>query len=187
MHPELFSMSGNFFKAIDVPVCAPDAYPRGKLLPEELGGDVTHEDAARNTENLNAAVLPGYPVALLLVKDVTIKLKMKADATKVLQSHSERTSSSGGGFLCFSVSSTQASTADSKSVNSYAMGADFVFRIPAPQIVGVWNQIMPADRSEYLNGDDLQRILQFKEVAKLAKVVTGVQPHVEVAPSKPGR
>jgi hypothetical protein len=90
-------------------------------------------------------------------------------------------------ILCFSVSSTQASTSDSKSVNSYAMGGDFVFRIPAPQIVGVWNQILPADRSEYLNGDDLQRILQFKEVQKLGKLLTGVQPHVEVAPTKPGQ
>lgn len=185
MHPELFTMSKNFFKAIDTPVSSASPIARGELLAVSMGGSTTSAKALENVQKINQAILPGYPVALLIVKDVTIKIKLQAGKTQVMQSHSEQNSSGGGGFLCFSVSRAQASTADSQSTNSYSMAGDFVFRIPAPQIVGVWNQILPSDRSTYLNGDDLKRILQFKEVERLGRMVAAARPHEEVAPSKP--
>lgn len=62
-------------------------------------------------------------MALLIVKNVTIKIKCAANKTKALQKYAESTSSSGGGFLCFSVSRAQSETHDSQATNSYAMGA----------------------------------------------------------------
>jgi hypothetical protein len=129
MHPELFSMSNKFFKAVDTPVSSTTPIAKGELLSAGLNGSVTQAEASKNCAQLNQAILPGYPVALLLVKDVTIKLSFTASESKALQEHSERNSSNGGGFLCFSVSNTQSSTADSKSMSSYNMGGDFVFRI----------------------------------------------------------
>jgi hypothetical protein len=183
MHPELFGMSNKFFKAVDTPVSSTTPIAKGELVSKGLGGSVSPADAGKNCSKLNQAILPGYPVALLVVKDVTIKLAFKASEATALQEHSERNASNGGGFLCFSVSNTQSSTADSKSTSSYNMGGDFVFRIPAPQIVGVWNQLIPQDKSEYLNSDTLERVLQFKQIAKLARTVAAAQPHVEVRPS----
>ncbi|MYM94140.1 hypothetical protein [Duganella vulcania] len=187
MHPELFGRSNHFFKAVDTPVTSKDPISRSQLLQKALGGaEETQAAAAQNCRKLNSAILPGYPVAVLLAKDITIKMKLKEAQADSLQKHSERNSSSGGGFLCFSVSHTEASTADSKSSNSYSMGGEFVFRIPAPQIVGVWNQILPEDKSDYLDSDALERVLQFKQTAKIGRAVTAPQPYVEVAPTKPG-
>lgn len=187
MHPELFAMSGNFFKAVNTPVTPAGPMTRGKLLTKGAlnGSEPSSADAERNCKSLTEAILPGYPVALLLAKDITIKMKLAKGSSDALQKHSEQTSSSGGGFLCFSVSRSEKTTADSKSLNSYSSAGDFVFRIPAPQIIGVWNQILPEDKSKFLDKDTLSRILQFKEVEKLGRSVTKLQNHEEEQQKRP--
>lgn len=186
MHPEIFSMTKKFFTAVDTDITIPKglAITRGELLSTTLGGNVSQAEADKNCVRLNGGILPCYPVALLLVKDVTIKLKMKAGQTKALQEHSERNVTNGGGFLCFSVSSTQATTSDKKSTSSYAMGGDYVFRIPAPQIVGVWNQILPTDESTYLDYDEIERILKFKVSKSMVKNVTSAGVFSEEPPCR---
>lgn len=188
MHPELFAMSGNYFKAVKTPVTTAESMTRGKLLAKgAMNGDAPDSAAAgKNCEKLTQAILPGYPVALLLAKDITIKMKLAKGASDALQKHSERTSSSGGGFLCFSVSRSEKTTADSKSLNSYSSAGDFVFRIPAPQVIGVWNQILPEDKSKFLDKADLSRILQFKEIEKLGRSVTKLQNMDEEEQKRPG-
>ena len=186
MHPEIFALTGQYFKARDTVVTTPKnaSMTKGTLLAKELGGETSRETAAANCSTLAAGTLPGYPVALLLVKDVTIKLKIKASATKALQEHSERNVSNGGGFLCFSVSRTEASSSDKKATTSYAMGGDYVFRIPTPQIIGVWNQILPADQSDYLDSAELERMLKFQVSDQLTRSVTGLRPLKEVTPQR---
>lgn len=58
-----------------------------------------------------------------------------------------------------------------------------VVRLNAPQIVGVWNQILPKDSSTVLREDELERIIQFKEIHKVALAVCSIQPHVENRPA----
>ncbi|MFA6051412.1 MAG: hypothetical protein WC762_02365 [Methylobacter sp.] len=186
MHPEIFGMTKKFFKAVDTDVISPSgsAITRGELVSTTLGGNVTQAEANKNCVALNNSIFPGYPVAVLLVKDVTIKLKIQANKTKALQEHSERNSNGGGGFLCFSVSHAESSTSDKKSSSSYAMGGDYVFRIPAPQIMGVWNQILPPDQSTFLNTDDLERTLQFKVSEHLMRNVPSIKPYSEEPPMR---
>jgi hypothetical protein len=171
MHPEIFSMTKKFFKALDMDITAPrgDSIASKELMPEDLGGTVSQQTADDNCINLNKGILPGYPVAVLLAKDITIKIKLSANKTTAMQAHSESNESNGGGFLCFSVSKTQSSSSDSKSASSYAMGGDYVFRIPAPQVIGVWNQILPPDESTFLKSDDIKRVLKFKSGAAAIK------------------
>ncbi|WP_150698461.1 hypothetical protein [Pandoraea terrae] len=186
MHPEVFALTRQYFKALDTVVTTPaDAsLTKDTLLAKALGGEATREIAAANCSRLANATLPGYPVAVLLVKDVTIKLRIKTSATKALQEHSERNVSNGGGFLCFSVSRTEASSADRKSTTSYAMAGDYVFRIPSPQIIGVWNQILPPDQSTFLNSDALERIIKFNVPEQLTRSIAAMRPHREVAPKR---
>jgi hypothetical protein len=161
------------------------AVTKGELLAKALGGNLSQSDADKNCIALNRGVFPAYPVALLLVKDVTIKLKIAVNKTQALQEHSERNVSNGGGFLCFSVSKTEATTSDKKSANSYAMAGDYVFRIPAPQIVGVWNQILPQDQSTFLDSDSLERILKFEVTKSSIRNVANIKPHTEKQPMRP--
>ncbi len=187
MHPEIFNMTQKFFKAVDTTITTPQGDPvtNDKLMATELGGSVTKAQAATNCNVLNNSILPCFPVAVLLAKDITIKMKMNAAQTEALQAHSEKNESNGGGFLCFSVSRNQASSSDSQSASSYAMGGDYVFRIPAPQIIGVWNQIFPPDQSDYLNSDDLKRVLQFKTHQSAIKNALNAQYYTEEKPTRP--
>lgn len=186
MHPEIFSMTNKFFKAVDMDITTPegDAVTKGELLSTTLGGNVSQSQANNNCIALNNGILPGYPVALLLAKDITIKIKLKATETEAMQKHSESNESNGGGFLCFSVSKTQSSSSDSKAASSYAMGGDYVFRIPAPQIIGVWNQILPPDHSEYLDSDRLKQILKFKSAQSIIQDKLSIKPYQEEPPRK---
>lgn len=186
MHPEVFALSKKYFKATDGVVTTPPdkTYTKDDLLAAALGGAMDPALARDNCSLLNEGTFPGYSVALLLVKDVTIKIKLKAAQTQALQDHSEKTVSNGGGFLCFSVSKTESSTSDSKSVSSYAMGGDYVFRIPAPQIIGVWNQILPPDKSTYLDSSEIERSLQFKVSEHLSRSVTKIKPYSETPPRR---
>jgi hypothetical protein len=185
MHPEIFTMTKNYFKAVNMVVTNNSAVTRGALLSHALGGNTTLAEAEKNCTALNQGVFPAYPVALLLVKDVTIKLKAKIDKTEALQAHSERTVNNGGGFLCFSVSKAEASTSDTKAINSYAMAGDYVFRIPAPQIIGVWNQILPQDQSSFLDPETLERILKFQVSPSTVRAYGSIRPHVEKKPVQP--
>jgi len=191
MHPEVFAMTKSFFKAVDSDITTPPGSPitRGQLLSEAIGGTVSQAEASANCIKLNKGIFPGYPVALLLVKDVTIKLKFNTVKTKAMQEHSESNVSGGGGFLVFSVSHTEATSSDKKSTSSYSMGGDYVFRIPAPQIVGVWNQILPEDKSTFLNTDDLERILKFKIQDSFIRSASSIKPYSENRPQRgtPGK
>jgi hypothetical protein len=107
---------------------------------------------------INTGPFPAYPVALLLVKDVTIKLTMKVAATEQLSQASSSNSTQGGGFLCFSVSKTQSSSSNTQSSGSYAMAGDYVFRIASPQVAGAWLQIVPPDQSQVLTAQVAKEI-----------------------------
>ncbi len=186
MHPEIFNLSQKFFRVIkdSITTNPKDNWVRSKLVPQALGGGggVTAGTAGKNCEAVNRTMFPAYPVALLIVKDVTIKIRCKSNRTQALQSYSEQNSSQGGGFLCFSVSREQASSASNKSANSYAMAGDYVFRIPAPQVVGTWLQIAPDDKSEELQpglAESIARSLGF--ISKLKEVVVA-GPLIEEPP-----
>ncbi|PJJ60489.1 hypothetical protein [Hymenobacter chitinivorans] len=174
MHPEIFNLSKKYFRVIDTPLTTPAAPPqegwvRSALVADNLGGGVPPGQAAKNCAKINDGLFPAYPVALLLVKDVTIKIKCATDKTQALQSHSESNSSQGGGFLCFSTSREQSSSATSKSASSYSMAGDYVFRIPAPQVAGVWLQITPDDKSSVLKPDEAARIAKMLGFASKLK------------------
>ena len=189
MHPEIFNLSKKFYRVIDDAVTTPIVHPQGgwirpQLVPKELGGgeNVSAAAAGKNCADINQAIFPAYPVALLLVKDVTIKIQCDATKTQALQSYSQQNSSQGGGFLCFSVSREQASSSSNKSANSYAMAGDYVFRIPAPQVAGVWLQITPNDNSTVLNTETAQRIADSLGFLTKVKNVAATGLYTETAP-----
>jgi hypothetical protein len=187
MHPELFNDLKKYFKSIESPITPAQDFTKFQLLPGSLGGSApSSEEARKNCELVNQAILPGYPVALLLAKDITIKMTMKASQTSAMQQHMERNSSSGGGFLCFSVSHNESATDDKQSTSSYAMAGEFIFRIPAPQIIGVWNQILPRDQAASLDSDEIARIMRFKADEFQARAVTAIKAFQDVPPAKPG-
>ena len=93
------------------------------------------------------AMLPSYPVSFVLVKDVTLKIAIRAEDKDVAQSALRQASSSGGGFLCFSASSSSSSSSTSKSFYYSVDETSIIIKIPGPQIIGWFMEFVPEDKS----------------------------------------
>jgi hypothetical protein len=189
MHPEIFNLSANYFRGSNDPLTTPASqvpWSRPRLVPSKLDpndpSNTTDAGAAQvAVTEINGGPFPAYPVALLIVKDVTIKMKLTVTETEALANASSSNSSQGGGFLCFSVSKTQSASSSSNSSGSYAMAGDYVFRIASPQVIGAWLQITPPDQSQILTpakaqeiADSLGFITRLKNVAQQGQMVAAV-------------
>jgi hypothetical protein len=177
MHPELFSLSSNYFRVSDSPLTTPTppegGWTRNNLVSQDLGGGAVGLAGADLASRLNAGPFPAYPVALLLVKDVTIKISSIKTQTRALEQQAASNSTQGGGFLCFSVSAEQSSSSDNKSAGSYSQAGTYTFKIAAPQVIGAWLQINHTDDSVPLDdalATEIADALGF--VTKLQSVVS---------------
>ncbi|CAA0118153.1 Uncharacterised protein [Halioglobus japonicus] len=175
MHPEIFDMSSELMRTggIVTNIGKLDGASIEQLTTIDLFGDPTvdgtfPESASAATPgstppgdpNLFDNTLPSYPVSLLIAKDVTIKVTTNAGATAVARSSQSQVESSSGGFLCFSSSSSSSSQSSSSSASSFCSANTQVFRSPAPQVIGVWSQLTPPDRSTALDGTSIQNVVR---------------------------
>jgi len=198
MHPEIFNLSSSYFRVAKDRLTTPDpiaagysAWDRNALIAADMfqppisGSTTTEPQATAATLAINKGPFPCYPVALLIAKDVTIQIECDLDKTNALSQQSQEVSTEGGGFLCFSVSETQATSSSSNSAGSYATAGSYVFRITAPQIIGTWLQITPDDLSEPLSPDlanDIAKALGF--VSRLKAVSNAPRATFQV-PQRP--
>lgn len=113
-------------------------------------------------------LLPSYPVAFVIAKDITIKISMSEQESHTMKSNMEKSSSSGGGFLCFSCSNSSSSKSSNETAfHGYHNNAYYV-RIPGPQILGWFQNFTPKDNAtkyEALTDDQLKLELE-KELNK---------------------
>jgi hypothetical protein len=93
------------------------------------------------------AVLPAFPVAFLIVKDVTINIALSNVTTASKAASSAQSSSASGGIFCFSVSSSSSSSASSKEATSVQIANNVIIKIPGPQILGWFLEYVPKDIS----------------------------------------
>ena len=94
-------------------------------------------------EELNDAVFPAFPVAFVVVKDVTIRFKSDSDFSDEHKSLLQKSSEVGGGFLCFSASHSESSTDQSESFHHAVDGKSMLIKIPGPQILGWFLEMVP--------------------------------------------
>lgn len=146
--PGIFKQSGDYFRTSSVPIS------KGPLPRDEL----KYRDKVKS---YSEAILPSYPTAFLIAKDVTIKFSLQASqveqAEKTMREHMD----AGGGILCFSVSKTKDSSSDKRSFSSFVQGTSAVIRIPGPQILGWVIDYTPEDKSQITSLDDEGPLNQF--------------------------
>ncbi|WP_407529054.1 hypothetical protein [Methylobacterium oryzisoli] len=99
-------------------------------------------------------ILPTYPTAFVIAKDITIKITLNSGQTNQARSLLDKHESEGGGIFCFSVSHVSAEHHDTQSFSSHVEGTSVIIRIPAPQIIGWYQEFLPEDRSTPLKDDD---------------------------------
>jgi hypothetical protein len=150
MQPEVFLHSNNFFRTVSTRISPEKAVTANELIKDEK----------KVLEMVNNYSLPAYPTALLLVKDVCVRVKLKVSETNTVREMEKSVKSQGGGFLCFSISRSEASSSERESLNSYFMAGEMVSRAPAPQIIGYWVQFMPPDLSKELTEAQAKEITE---------------------------
>jgi len=133
--PELFKASKNMF-SLD---------PNTKF---SFGAPTSVPDITQAECNaLNKGLLPCFPTSFVIAKDVTIKVKMDSTIINVANSVLNKSSSVGGGFLCFSASHSSTSSKTNKSYYCGTQGTDLIIRIPGPQILGWYQEFTAKDES----------------------------------------
>ncbi|KAF8208051.1 hypothetical protein K438DRAFT_1961562 [Mycena galopus ATCC 62051] len=93
------------------------------------------------------SVLPAYPIAFLVAKDVTISITNKSAESGANGEDISKSISEGGGFLCFSTSSSSDSHTTSHSSYSTHDKNCTSIRIPGPQVLGWFMQAVPEDET----------------------------------------
>jgi hypothetical protein len=98
----------------------------------------------------NDAIMPCFPVSFVVAKDITITFKANESSLDAIHSVLDQKSAAGGGFLCFSVSSSSSSHNESSSFHTKTTGQVINITIPGPQILGWFLEFTPVDNSDYL-------------------------------------
>lgn len=150
--PGVFKLSRDMQRLTTVPISA------GRIDPSKPG-------------NANEAILPCFPVAFVVVKDVVIQFQVKASAMKAVQSVLDSRSAVGGGFLCFSAPSASAAHSDSSSLSTKTEGTTVTINMPGAQILGWFCEFTPSDQSTTISGTPSgteveQDIIQFVDALK---------------------
>ena len=100
-------------------------------------------------DEMNKSILPAYPVAFVIAKDVSIRFESDSGISASFAEAVEDHASKGGGFLCFS-SNKSSSSSSSKSATSASSNAKSItVRFTAPQILGYYMQAVPEDLSTH--------------------------------------
>jgi hypothetical protein len=158
-NPSLFEMSSGFQRIAE----GMHASPRTAGAPTETDATLSKKavmDALANDTDPGAALqrlltdrrgvpymLPAYPVGFVIAKDITIKVKQSNSTSQLSKSLAEQSSSTAGGFLCFSASSASSSKSTAESSYHGEHNNYTYIRIPGPQILGWFLQLTPPDNS----------------------------------------
>lgn len=148
--PNIFKMTQNFYH-LSESRCAPG------INKDDIRNAISKTDAdAQLKKMLSYTVdnkqcnymLPSYPTAFVIAKDITIRVKISHDEMSENKSYVESQNSTSGGFFGFSASS--AGNSKNCSESSYVgVRNNFIYiRIPGPQILGWFQQLVPLDVSE---------------------------------------
>jgi hypothetical protein len=141
-NPNIFKMSHAFSRLADTFVSP------GLTVDDIKGKDQTQLSALLKDPKKNNYALPAFPVALAVVKDVTIRVKTSKMTSEAAKQVAESANAASGGFLCFSVSSSSSSKSTSESSMHGAHGEYYYIRIPGPQVIGYFLQMVPKDNTE---------------------------------------
>lgn len=152
-NPSIFEMSRCFQRIAESMQASPNSTPgdADKILNKktilDAISDPTVLDSLLRNKRGDKYMLPAFPIAFVVAKDITIRLEDSSSQDNFQKAIAEQSSSVGGGFLCFSASSASSSKSTSES-SYHGVQANFTYiRIPGPQIIGWFMQMTPNDNA----------------------------------------
>lgn len=172
--PGVFKLSGDMSRISSVPVSSG---------PIDLNDD-------RKVKAANTAILPTFPVAFVVAKDVTIQFKADSSSLDAVQSVLDSKSAVGGGFLCFSASSSSAAHSDASSLHTKMTDSVVNISMPGPQILGWFHEFTPEDNSGVMGqpspaGGSAAAQLDIGDFVDQLHTFAGTATSADSAPSEP--
>ncbi|KAJ7783370.1 hypothetical protein B0H14DRAFT_2285798, partial [Mycena olivaceomarginata] len=142
--PQFFKESKAFYKVrLEFSSCHHKMY----LTLNQVNKDISWVD---DTDNKVRGLMPGFPVAFLIAKDIAIRVTHNASASSDSKAADAASSASSGGFLCFSYSKSSSSSSSSEASSFQAYSNGFIVKIPGPQILGYMIQKTDSDEAELM-------------------------------------
>ena len=97
------------------------------------------------------SVFPCYPTAMVIARDISVKLTSSGSISKTFSSMVEKHASTGGGFLFFSGASSSSSQNSTSGVHVRTYDETITIKFDTPQIIGYYMEATPPDKSSYLD------------------------------------
>lgn len=181
-NPSILKMSDAFYKLADFRAGA-------GITPDDMSGENNPDWQKVLNGKLKKSLLPAYPVAFVIAKDITFKLAITETTSSGSNKNKSEKGAVGGGFGPFSASMASSSSSTSESAYSGTHGSNQYIRIPGPQILGWYLQFTPEDNStSYVgqsngNGQGVLDILTLNDELMLNQIK--VRRHELESGSKP--
>ena len=99
-------------------------------------------------EKANSTSMPSWTTGFVVAKDVHVLFKSDQQFTSEHVSNIRKSSSSGGGFLCFSCSKSESSLDHRTEAQTLATANTLSIRIPAPQILAWISELCPEGKCQ---------------------------------------
>lgn len=147
-NPAIFKMSKSFSHLADMKVAnglTVDKVQAAKGSQTEL---LKLQQYQNSSGSMEKCILPAFPVAFVIAKDVTIKVKSESSSSNSMKSFVESSSASSGGICGFRASSSRANKSSSETSFHGQESDAYYIRIPGPQVLGYFLQFVPEDLSQ---------------------------------------
>lgn len=138
-NPGVFALTKDMFNVSTAKIAPNPDTPYTSITDERLNKMAT-----------DGSVFPCYPVAMVIARDITIKLVSQTSISSEFSESIETHASAGGGFLFFSGSKSSSSSSSSSSVHATSTDNTVTLKFDTPQIIGYYLEATPADKSSYL-------------------------------------
>lgn len=138
-NPALFDMTNSFYHLAKLKAGA------GFSKDEEKNNAAMAKYAGEKTDF--DYLMPSFPVAMVIAKDITIKVTSNESASKYSRKVESESTSASGGVFGFSVSGGKSSQSMAESSFHGHTDKSFYMRIPGPQILGYYQQFVKEDKS----------------------------------------
>jgi hypothetical protein len=143
--PSIFQRSSEYYHLVDSKTkISPPPGPLHKAL-DNFNGD---RNNASIIASANRCLLPSWPTAFIILKDVHIIMRSEAVFTTNEVSDMKRAMDAGGGILCFRVSKSSSSS-EHRAMSAMSHDQHSVsIKIPGPQIIGWLSEFAPEDNTQ---------------------------------------
>ena len=119
-----------------------------RVSPIKDYSEITEE---RLSDMSRGYILPCYPVAMLVAKDISIQVAANEQLSDTFSATMEEHASHGGGFLLFSGAKSSSTSFGSSGIHTSSTEKSFNIKITTPQIIGYYLQATPADKSTIID------------------------------------